>query len=256
MEQTSLDLPVTQQPKPLVRFDNAINRAVLNYSVMEMRVVLLAMSKIPPLQKVKEDEVYYVHAGELLNFGVDPNACFRFLKSVAQTLRTKPILMRQADLAAKGIYLKGAKRDDLFEFSLLDACTYQRGEGRVGLVFHRFAIPFLTELRQRFTQFPIAHLAGINSTYGIRLYGLLEQFEGTGLWVVDLKTFRDVMGIDPAQYKLYGHLKQRVIQQAVDEINNAPNPKFFISEVEEFKVGRKVVRLAFHFKKVQPDQPN
>ena len=94
------------------------------------------------------------------------------------------------------------------------------------------------------------------STYALALYEQIlrthhnkkKDFQELELTI---KEFREYMAIPKKQYKLYGHLKNRVILPSITEINE--HTDFYIC-AEERKERLKVVGICFHFAKVSKAQ--
>lgn len=95
--------------------------------------------------------------------------------------------------------------------------------------------PFLLELSNKFTSYRLANVIKLKSTYAIRIYELLKQYEDLKERTISLENLRyylDAMDI----YPNYANFKQRVLK---------PSQKNWIKtdisfEFEEIKLGRKV----------------
>ena len=59
--------------------------------------------------------------------------------------------------------------------------------------------------------------------YSVRLYELLTQWKTAGKTpVFELSQFRGQLGLDDDEYKIMGNFKLRVLDLAVNEINEKP----------------------------------
>ena len=79
-------------------------------------------------------------------------------------------------------------------------------------------MPFLSNLSTEFTKYLASDLIGVTSTYAIRLYELLVQYQSIGkreISVVDLRWMFELQN----KYPVWADLKRWVIDQAVKEIN-------------------------------------
>lgn len=102
-----------------------------------------------------------------------------------------------------------------------------------------------------FTQYLLEQTANMSSAYSVRLYELLVQWKSAKKTpVFELMQFREQLGVEPEEYKLMSDFKKRVLQKAVDEINETSDLK--VSYVQE-KKGRRIV--GFKFKVLTKAQP-
>ena len=66
----------------------------------------------------------------------------------------------------------------------------------------------------------LSQTANLNSVYSVRLYELLIQWKTAGKTpVFELSLFRGQMGLNDDEYKIMGNFKLRVLDLAVNEIN-------------------------------------
>ena len=105
----------------------------------------------------------------------------------------------------------------------------------------------MCHLKSEYTQYRIGQVAGLKSTYSIRLFELLIQFKKLGDRTISLKKFREWFRIEK-KYKRYADINKWVIKPAVDELNvkTALNVKY-----ESIKKGRKVISVYFAHEEVK-----
>jgi plasmid replication initiation protein len=107
---------------------------------------------------------------------------------------------------------------------------------------HPEIIPHIFSLKSNFTQLEISYIFKLESMYAIRLYMILACNKKYGK-TFTLDRFKDMMGIkDKKTYRLYGNIKQEVLNIAKKEINEKTDIQF---DYEENKAGREVVSLKF-----------
>ena len=123
------------------------------------------------------------------------------------------------------------------------AIDYYPGDGKVVLFFAPKVIPYLSQLKERFTKYKLQHVAQFRSTYGVRLYELLMQWQGKGSREIELDWLREKWGLED-KYKALKDLKRRVIEPAMRDINTYSN---LWVKMEQRKRGRRVVALQFSF---------
>lgn len=83
---------------------------------------------------------------------------------------------------------------------------------------------------------------GLNSKHSLALYEMLKDYQNIGRIRVDIEAFRKLLGIEPDQYKIFTMLKKRIIDTAVDEINEKTDLKVVYDLENE---GRKITAIVF-----------
>ena len=106
---------------------------------------------------------------------------------------------------------------------------------------------FVWDLSKWFTAYYLNNIAHLNSSFSIRIYELLKQFEDTGWRQLSIEDLRDKLLIDKNNYKLYGNFRQRIILVAQKELEEKTDIRF---DFEEIKKGRKVVSIKFKISKI------
>ena len=104
---------------------------------------------------------------------------------------------------------------------------------------------------QFFTKYLLAQTASMKSAYSVRLYELLVQWKTAKKTpLLKLDCFREQLGVDDTEYKLMSDFKKRVLNVAVDEINEKTDLKV---SYEQVKKGRTIT--GFKFKVLTKDNP-
>ena len=126
-------------------------------------------------------------------------------------------------------------------------------EGKfVQVSFHPRMKPYLLELKSRFLVYDVKNILKLPSTYSIRIYELLKQYERIGERKFAVKELKEILGIN-REYKLYGHFKDRVIDKAQSDLKTFTDIQFTYTEV---KKGKAVEVLVFQIRQnVPPQQP-
>lgn len=106
-------------------------------------------------------------------------------------------------------------------------------------------LPYFIEVKAKFTEFQLKYLTAMNSTYGIRLYKLLKQYQIIGKREFSVEELRKHFNIENNKYKQYSDLKKYTILMAIKHINEYTD---IVVELEEHKVIRSVKKLTFHIK--------
>jgi plasmid replication initiation protein len=120
---------------------------------------------------------------------------------------------------------------------------YQSGVIKIGV--NPFVLPYFLEIKERFTEFNLRYLIAIGSSYGIKLYKLLKQYQSIGNRELTIEEMRNQFGLDINKYKLYSGFKRDVIEIAKKHINLHTDIQI---NYEEIKHGRKVQKIKFYIK--------
>lgn len=149
--------------------------------------------------------------------------------------------LRNATLSMlRGIEIKDGNK--IMQRPLL-VTDYLIGEGIVKFRFDQDAQPYLADLKEKYTKYYFENIQRISSTYAIRLYELLKQYQKIGkreFLIDDLKFFLD---ISKDKYKLYADFKRRILLISESEINEKTDIKI---NFEEIKTGRKITKIVFY----------
>lgn len=91
-----------------------------------------------------------------------------------------------------------------------------------------------------FVKLDLLIVRGLNSKHSVALYELMKDYQGVGKKRCEIEEFRKLMGIKPDQYSIFTMLKQRVLDVAVNEINEKTDIRV---EYSLENLGRKVNAL-------------
>ena len=129
-------------------------------------------------------------------------------------------------------------------FTWFTKIAYYDGEGRVTLKMDSELKDLLTEVKQRIC-YDIGNTLNCVSKYSKRLYYYLKLYEDTGWRIDTIENLHSKMKCPDSYMKNYGKFKEKVLNVALQEINNITDIQF---DYEEIKEGRRVVRLKFNIK--------
>lgn len=209
---------------------NQVIEASYQLSAVEQRIVLAAISRIPKNQPITDDELYPVSVDELKQLGVHEKTAYRDLKEGINRLYERSINLSIDDKSIKMRWVQ--------EIQFLDS------QSVLGIRFSKPILPFISNLSREFTKYALSDIAGINSGYGIRIYELLVQYRQIGKREISVESLRTMLELGK-KYPLFADFKKRVIDTAIDQINEYSPLKV---TYEQKKTGRKVTHIIFSFK--------
>lgn len=100
----------------------------------------------------------------------------------------------------------------------------------------------LNNLVGNFTLFELRELVQLKGYYPKRIFTMLKQWESTKKLIIDIKEFRNNLGI-PEKYRM-SDIRKDIIKPCLEELKS----NFYKLEVLEKKVGRQVETLEFTWK--------
>ena len=214
----------------LVVKSNQVIEASYTLTTIEQRIILSAIAQIPKGEPVTDEVIYTVSVADLQKFGANETTAYRDLKESVSRLFDRSIVLRSSDRTSRTRWVQ--------KIDFMDS------RGVIGIRFSKDILPFLSNLSTEFTKYLASDLIGVTSTYAIRLYELLVQYQSIGkreISVVDLRWMFELQN----KYPVWADLKRWVIDQAVKEINEF-SPLSVTYETK--KTGRKITSINLRFK--------
>lgn len=146
-------------------------------------------------------------------------------------------------LQKETLTIKNNNRETNFNWVITSDYVPQQGYFQIQL--HPGLQPYFLELKEKFTKYRLENVLKLNSSYSIRIYELLKQYEGLGSRTFEVDELKFLLSINPSQYKQYSHLKDRVIKPSQLELMEFTDICFDYTEI---KTGRKITKLKFTIK--------
>ena len=225
----------------LVVKTNQLNSAVQNLSLPELRIIQLAIVDARETGKGLDTKT---------PLRID---AMRYAQAFDTTRQNAYILMKQSEetlFNRRFTYFDNEKKP--IKSRWLQDVRYLDDEGAIEVCFTRLVVECITRLdgaEQFFTQYMLSQTASLNSVYSVRLYELLIQWKAAGKTpVFELSLFRGQMGLNDDEYKIMGNFKLRVLDLAVNEINEKTD--LTVSYTQE-KKGRVIHGFKFTVKQKQ-----
>jgi plasmid replication initiation protein len=220
----------------LVVKSNKLIEASYKLNLQEARVILLLTSMIN-----KDDEEFNlirIRVKDFVEFvGVNDKDAYKRVQTITDSLGDKSLIVR-------GINPETNEPTRL-KLQWLASAEYFEGSGYVELEFSQKLKPFLLQLKDRFTKYQLEYALRLRKSYSIRIYEILKQWERMKSRTVEIAELREILGLEKDLYQQYGHLKNRVLKPAQEEISEKTDLVFNFTEI---KKGRKVVMIRFEIK--------
>jgi len=209
------------------------------FSNSNYQVFLLLISRIGgvdkqgvPLPPENLQREHILKASELKDiFYVDQKNTYRMLKKACDKLMGKTLRIENRKLK-KTILINVCSRAE-----------YQEKEGEITIKFTDDIMPYLAQVKERFTLYNIREISCFNSIYTTRLYELIQDFKETGWMLKSIDQLRHSFSSEN-KFNQYGSFKKRTFAPACAEINQIHNLNL---KFEEIKDGKKVTAIRFTF---------
>ena len=228
-----------QKMSDLVTKGNVLVEASHKLNEIEQRLILLAIVKARAVGDTVEqlmNKELEIHASDYMNaYNVDKTTAYRTLKAAV-------IGLYEAEWGYRYVNNKGNLVVRYERFT--QSAEYIENEATVKFMFSYAIIPYLVELEKCFTTYEIKQIANLQSRYAMRLYEMLVQFRSTGKLKIKLDELRFRLGLLDNEYTIMGNFKMRVLDLAVNQINEHTNLKV---EYTQKKRGRIIESFEFTF---------
>ena len=260
-----------QKNNGLVVMDNKLIRASYKLTVNEIRLILVAVSQMPKDDEpVDPKKAYYITKNDFVRLGVEPKNVARDIRSACKDLLSRVITIKTpiGDLDTHWVHNVLHFKSEVFErlkkehpdaesdeefisslrlHNLMDSLPMIANSDDnliARVVLHEDIIPYISQLREQFTQLMLDDVVDFGSFYSYRVYLMMMQFRSTGICTIKISDLRDTLELKD-KYEATKDLRKWVVDTAVDEINEK-SP--FNVTYEMTKTGRKFTHLVLKFK--------
>ena len=228
----------------LVVKDNSLIDASFNLSLVEQRLMLLAIVEAREIDKLTPETPIEVKAIAYRDqYKTDESNAYSQLADA-----TKQLFNRQFSYIDRY-----ADTDAVTVSRWVNEVTYVNDKGMVVMYLNRNVISMISRLEANFTQYLLEQVSEFKSKYSIRLYELLIKYRDIGTSKkFEIAELRSKLGLEDNEYKLNAVFKRDVLDKAVKEINDKADIQI---KYEQFKEGRKVSHILFKFVKKKEKKP-
>lgn len=226
--------------KQLIAKDNKLISASYSLGIPEQRLIFLAIIEArEQKQLIDARGVLQIRAKSYQEqFKVEKHTSYDALKSATSGLF-------DAHFEYEDIHEKTGK---LARHVLrwVQKISYIDAAGMVELQFTDAVIPLITRLSEQYTEYELKQVSELQSEYSIRLYELMMQWKAIGKTNrISVDDLRRKLGVEPEQYKKMNNFKARVLDHAVNQINEHTDIQ---AEYDQHKDGRTIAGFTFKFK--------
>jgi plasmid replication initiation protein len=159
----------------IVRKSNSLVEASYKLSVNQQKIVLLLASSIKPGDE--NFQPYQINIKEFAKLlGLKNKNFYGEIDALTSDLRNRELVL--------------SSKQSLLRISWLSSVEYFKGTGVIELCFDPKMKPYLLQLKERFTTYRLKEVIQLKSSFSIRIYELLKQYEKIGERIFLLETIR------------------------------------------------------------------
>lgn len=217
----------------IVYKSNDLVSASYNLTLAEQRIVLFAISKLNPTD-LNDNKMVVIKVSEFAEQfkDINKNSVYKAIKDGLE------------DLYNKSVILKDSEKKITFRW--LQSKTYYNNEATAEIIFSDKIMPYLYDLKNKFTKYRLSNISSFKSAYSVRLYELLAQYKVVKSRNIEVEKLREILLLND-KYKRLFDFKKRVVEKAVNEINDKSD--LFIS----YKINNDII--AFSIKNKIESEP-
>ena len=210
----------------LVVKSNDLVEARYKLNLNEQKIILYAVSKI---DRTKDNfNMLSLNVKEFTELLGTDTERYSEIREIVRELRKKEVIID----AEEGEIITGW------------LSSIQNKRGVIELEFSQKLIPYLLQLKSRFTSYQLKNILYLKNKYSIRIYELLKQYKNmsTNTRQFDLIEFKKILMLEENQYDRFYDFDRFVLKPSMEEIN-----KFTDINIEYEKVtkGRKIIGIKY-----------
>lgn len=223
----------------VVKGNDLVQHTMYAMTTQQQKLILYFISKIKPYDEA--GTLYSITVGEFCDIcGIDKTNGMNYI-NIKNSLD-------KVD-AIKTWILKDGKYE---RFQWFNRLILNPNDGKIQVSFHETIWDELYDLHEKYTKYQLVNVLPMKSRYSIRIYELCASYRYVGTFEMPLDEFRKVIGVsekDEKKYEKNSHLKARILDKAVEEINNFTNLQISYTFRKE---GRSFKSIIFDIKDKPP----
>jgi plasmid replication initiation protein len=239
----------------LVRKSNNLVEARYKFDIWETRI----FTKMLTMVKMNDDDFcsYRIYLSDLVrDFGLESN------KDAYDRLRAGGFkLMRKIIKIIKNTEEGMMELSTPIIIGLENPLNTEPDDAKfINVSFHPDMKPYLISLKSQFTTYDVRNILKLPSSYSIRIYELLKQYQRIGRRKFELRELKEIIGVVEEidlngkksikdNYPLYGNFRQRVLLKAQRDLLKNTDIKF---DFDPIKKGRRVHEILFYIQANNP----
>lgn len=235
--------------KDIVKKSNSLTVAYYNLSLVEYRVLHMAftsLADIAPNPQLIKSARFAIRASDYIElYGVDRATAYEALKEASERLFNRYFTYDQLVNEEYMLYERLKAR-------WVTKIGYIEKEATVTLYLSEEILSMVGNLENQYTMYFLNQVAELTSMYAVRIYEMIVQWrKAKTVPTIGIAELRDRLGINPDEYQRMHDFKKRVLDTAVEQINEHTDIK--LGYVQE-KTGRNITGFTFKFKEKKKEK--
>lgn len=202
---------------------------------LEQKLLGALISEIQPNdENFKEYELNIQEVGEFI--GLNSNAVYERLSEASFSLLDKKLKFDEVDSRGKKTFIA---------VNLIASARHQEGSGILTMTIAPDLKPYLLAIKGKdtpFTKYMIKNILKLNTSYSIRLYEVLKQWEKVRVKKFEIGELKEMLGAEEVSYNRFDNFERRVLKPAKNEVNK--HTDIFVI-YRKIKTGRRISHIEF-----------
>lgn len=204
---------------------NKLIEARYDLNLNEQKIILYAVSKLD--RDKKDFNIIDLEVKDFTNLIDTSSKRYSEIREIVRELRKKELII---DTEEKELIT-----------GWLSSIDYIKDSGKIQLEFSKKLVPYLLQLKERFTRYELKNILYLKSKYSIRIYELLKQYEKIGTREFKLEELKKKIGCED-KYGDFRNFKRYILDKSKKELKESADICF---EYKKITKGRKVVGIKF-----------
>jgi plasmid replication initiation protein len=224
----------------IIKQDNSITNARYDFTACQLDILFCVMGQIH--DDDTSEKIYIIYAKQIEEMTGRQWQYAQFKEATE-------------NMGSRMFEIKTEK--DYTQFWLFQDVVYVTGQGRIEVAFTRKAINLLKNLKNNFTTYELQSALKMSSKYAKRIYQICSQWKDIGeSKKIDIKDFKQNLGLidnkGNEQFKQITHLKEKVLDVAVRQINEHTDLEISYQMAGEHGRKKPLKTVTFYIKKKSP----
>lgn len=215
-----------------------IQSAAFDLTLAEQRIILLCLAKLDSRDRIPDSRVFTVSVDDLHSE-----------MKVSRGQAYQDLRMAVNRLYDRNIYLDPNNPESKMRW--LTSKVHQQDKGEITFSFAPEIIPFISDLKTRFTKYKLKDVVLFESSYSFRFYELLVSWKTKSEIKVSVQWIRDSFHLED-KYERTFDIKKFIVKPAIKDINTFSNLSVTFDQI---KHGKEITHFVFTYSIKQPKLP-
>lgn len=227
-----------------VVFDNSLISSSYHLSLNEQRFLWCAFQKIPKKKEIYPNTPFFITRNDLIEMGISPSQISRELHQIIKNLSKRTVKFLIDGKEVEMAWIKEIARVNKEKDTKINGIK-NGNKFIVYVIFNEQILSFLSNLKAKFTIIQSSDVKHFSSFSTYRFYQIFMKYKnmGTGWVKLEIEEIRKLLDLKD-KYKLFADLSKRVIEPAINEINEKTS---LTVKYELIKMAQKVVAIKFSY---------